>query len=201
MICEKILGSICDARTHARLTEELGSYTIEDVPFAWDEVHKRIQRKVGSDGTELGMRLNEEDRQRGIRQGDILAVLPEARHVLVAALEPTEAIAVEIPQGDVLAAARVAWEVGNTHTQLFAGEEPGVLLVPYSEPLLKGIAALPGVHAQACSAVLDTARQVSSGAGHHHHAEGAHEHGHAHEHGRGHAHGHACEHDHAGSYE
>lgn len=193
MICEKTLGSIHDDGAHARLSEELGCYTVEDVPFAWDEVHKRIQRKTSVHGVELGIRLSEEDRQRGIRQGDILAVLTDTQRVLVAAIEPAMAVAVEVPQGDVEAAARVAWEVGNTHTPLFAGEEPGTFLVPYSEPLLKGLATIPGVYASACSAVLDTARQLSSGAGHHHHA--GHDHGHEHGHDHSHGHGHADDHE------
>lgn len=199
MICEKILGSIHDDGAHARLSKELGCYTVEDVLFAWDEVHKRIQRKTSAGGIELGIRLSEEERRRGIRQGDILAVLADAQRVLVAEIEPAMAVAVEVLRGDVETAARVAWEVGNTHTPLFAGEEPGMFLVPYSEPLLKGLAALPGVHAGACSAVLDAARQLSSGAGHHHHAgdEHGHEHGHGHDHA--HAHGHA--HAHADGHE
>ena len=191
MLCDKIMGSLKDEGMHALLASKLGGYVVEDVPFSWDEVHKRVQRKTGSEGTEVGIRLDEESRRRGIREDDVLGVDMATQHVLVARIVPEDAVVVTVPAGDVTAAARVAWMVGNTHTPLFAGDGPCTFCLPANEPLRAALARVPGVEVRAAQAVLDTARLVSStdAPGHDH----GHDHGHPHEHGHGgdHAHGHA----------
>lgn len=179
MICEKVYGSICDEEVHARLSARLGGYVVEEVPFTWDETHKRVQRKVGSEGTEVGLRLDEETRRRGIRNDDVLGVDAATQHVLVARITPEEAVAVEVEGADPLAVARVAWEVGNTHTPLFAGKAPGTFAFPLNEPLRAALERIPGVTARVERAALDPGRLVSSG-------EAGHAHAHGHE---GHAHG------------
>ena len=186
MLCDKILGSLRDEGMHARLAARLGGYVVEDVPFSWDEVHKRVQRKRGAEGTEVGIRLDEETRRRGIREDDVLGVDMATQHVLVARIVPEEALVVTVPAGDVTAAAKVAWMVGNTHTPLFAADEPNALSLPMNEPLRAALARIPGVEVRAARAVLDTARLVSTTD-----APG-HDHGHIHDHGHvGHDHGHA----------
>ena len=153
MICEKVYGSICDEEVHARLSARLGGYVVEEVPFTWDETHMRVQRKVGSEGTEVGLRLDEETRRRGLRNDDVLGVDAATQHVLVARITPEEAVAVEVEGADPLAVARVAWEVGNTHTPLFAGKAPGTFAFPLNEPLRAALERIPGVTARvACRA-------------------------------------------------
>ena len=183
MICEKIYGSICDEEVHARLSARLGGYVVEEVPFTWDETHKRVQRKVGSEGTEVGLRLDEETRRRGIRDDDVLGVDSVTQHVLVARITPEEAVTVEVEGADPLTVARVAWEVGNTHTPLFAGKAPGMFAFPLNEPLCAALERVPGVAVRVERTALDPGRLVSSGkAGHAHGHEG---HGHAHGGARG----------------
>ncbi len=182
MICEKVYGSIRDEGVHARLAARLGGYVVEDVPFTWDEAHKRVQRKVGSEGTEVGIRLDEETQRRGIRDNDVLGVDGATQHVLVARITPEDAALVAVENADPLTVARVAWEVGNTHTPLFAGPGPGAFAFPLNEPLRAALDLIPGVTAQVGRAVLDPGRIVSSGgAGH----------GHGHDAGPGHRCGHA----------
>lgn len=189
MICEKVLGSIRDESVHAQLAARLGGYVVEDVPFTWDEAHKRVQRKVGSEGTEVGIRLDEETRRRGIRDDDVLGVDSATQHVLVARITPEDAVAVAVEGADPLTVARVAWEVGNTHTPLFAGAAPGTFVFPLNEPLRDALERIPGVTAEVRRAVLDPGRLVSSAeAGHGH--DHAHGHAHAHADARGDAHGH-----------
>lgn len=186
MLCERLLGSMHDGAVCARLADELGSYDEETVDIAWDEAQKRILRKTGSRGTEVGIRLREEDRRRGIRTGDVLGVDAERHLVLVAQIEPADALVLTVEPGDVVAAARVAWEVGNTHAPLFSCAERTSFATPYSEPLLKMFEGVPGVRAVRAEVLLDPARMLSSGSGHGH----AHAHGHEHEHEHEHAHEH-----------
>ena len=54
MICENVIGSLRDEDMHHELSKRLGGYVVEEVLFSWDECHKRVQRKVGSEGTEVG---------------------------------------------------------------------------------------------------------------------------------------------------
>ena len=181
MLCERLLGSLRDGAVCARLADELGSYDEETVDLTWDEARKRILRKTGSRGTEVGIRLGEADRRRGIRTGDVLGVDAEEHLVLVARIEPADALVLSVDPSDANAAARVAWEIGNTHAPLFACAEHGNFATPFSEPLLKLFEGVRGVRAVRAEAVLDPGRMLSSGSGHGH--------GHAHGHGHGHAQG------------
>lgn len=169
MICETIIGSLRDAETHVRLSHELGSYTIEEVSFAWDECRRRVMRKTGSRGTDLGIRLDEASWRRGIRSGDVLGIDRGSGRVLVATIEPADALLVKVGEGDLVAAARFAWEVGNTHTPLFSVEGPDEFAAPFSEPLLQIVRTIPDVVARRGEAVLDPGRQLSVREGHHHH--------------------------------
>lgn len=190
MLCEKIIGSLNDGVTHAALAAQMGAYTVEEVPFAWFETHRRINRKAGENGTEVGIRLDDEAARRGIHDGDVLGVNVARCHVLVAHVESASAIVAEVAPGDVTAAARLAWTVGNTHTPLFAGDSEGSFLVPWSEPLKVALEQLPGVQVHERDVLLDSARQLSTGGGHGHSHGHVHAHGHVHGHGDAHAHEH-----------
>lgn len=191
MLCEKIIGSLHDEAFRARLGGD--ALTVEEVPFTWDEVHKRVQRKRGSKGTEVGIRLDEDARRRGVRDGDVLGVDEEARLALVARIVPEPAAVVRLEHADPLTVARVAWEIGNTHTQLFSCGEPGTFAFPVNEPLCAGLGRIPGVSVSVEPVALDPDRLLSAGVGGHAHAHG---HEHPGEHAHVHPHPHAHEHPH-----
>ena len=136
MLCEHIEGSLIDGAFTAHLARELGSYEVEDVSFTWDETSKRILRKTGSLGTDVGVRLDEAARARGVKSGDVLGIDWGRHRVFVARVAPTEVIVAHVDAADVVTAARLAWEVGNTHTPLFAGAQMGEFAMPWSEPLM-----------------------------------------------------------------
>lgn len=165
MLCERPLGSIAEEAMRSWLAEELGTYTVEEVSFAWDEAAKRILRKRGAEGTEVGIRLTEEVRRRGIRTGDVLGIDRGRRRVVVAYVDSAPAIVARVEPGDAAALSRLAWEVGNTHTPLFAGSCPGEFAMPWSEPLFALVRALPGVAAEASVAPLDPGRRIGGAAG------------------------------------
>ena len=88
---------------------------------------------------------------------------------------------------------RLAWEVGNTHTPLFAGAQMGEFAMPWSEPLMALLRHLPGVTADVGVVALDGMQRLGGGGAHvHHHA---HSHGHDYDHGHVHAHDQGDEHE------
>lgn len=186
MLCEKIIGSLHDKALHERLAGDASLLAVEEVPFTWDEVHKRIQRKRGSNGTEIGIRLDEDARRRGIHDGDVLGIDERARIMLVAHIVPEPAAVVRLEHDDPLTVARVAWEIGNTHTQLFSCGEPGTFAFPVNEPLCAGLSKIAGVSVSVESVALDPDHLLSAGIG-------GHTHSHVHENGDGHTHPHGHE--------
>ena len=193
MLCEHIEGSLIDGAFTAHLARELGSYEVEDVSFTWDETSKRILRKTGSLGTDVGVRLDEAARARGVKSGDVLGIDWGRHRVFVARVAPTEVIVAHVDAADVVTAARLAWEVGNTHTPLFAGAQMGEFAMPWSEPLMALLRHLPGVTADVGVVALDGMQRLGGGGEHvHHHA---HSHGHDYDHGHVHAHDQRDEHE------
>lgn len=163
MICENVIGSLRDEDVHHELAKRLGGYVVEEVLFSWDECHKRVQRKVGSEGTEVGIRLSEEAQRRGIRDNDVLGIDDFTQHVLVARIKEESALIIQVDEHDVFAAARIAWAVGNTHAPLFAAKHTGCFATSPNEPLRSLLSRMPGVEVRAGRMPLDPGRQISAG--------------------------------------
>ncbi|MDC7789070.1 urease accessory protein UreE [Rhodoplanes sp. TEM] len=140
--------------------------------------HRRRLAMTGEAGTAFLLDLAEAVR---LRDGDGL-LLEDGRVVLVAARP--EAL-VEVAAATPADLARLAWHIGNRHTEVqIVGERLRIRRDHVLEDMLRGLGAR--------LAPVDAPFDPESGA---YDPAGGHGHGHAHGHGHGHA-GHAHDHDH-----
>ncbi len=185
MLCEEVLGNLSDEEWAGLVA---GDATVDYVDVDWHEAFKKLHRKTSAGGREVGVRLGDWVLSRGLSDGDVLGVeegTDGGEAIVAVRLLPTKCMVIHVDAGHALMLARVGWEVGNTHTPLFWGEDGLELLCEYTEPVERLLTGLHGVAVTAADRVLDPARRVSSSA--HVHPHGAHEHG-AHDHGA-HEHG------------
>ena len=182
MLCESVLGNLGDPA----FVEGLGQVEVDYVELDWHEAFKKLHRKTSLGGREVGVRLGDWVLQRGLSEGDVLGVdaAGEVPMVVAVRLLPTRCLVVDVAPDHPQMLAKVAWEVGNTHTPLFYGADDFQLLCEHTEPVERLLQGLHAVDVRVEDAVLDPARRVSSSAHHHHHG-----HDHEHEHGHGHGHG------------
>lgn len=200
MLCEKVLGNLCDTEFVAGLE----GARVDHVDVDWHEAFKKLHRKTSEQGREVGIRLGDWVLSRGLSDGDVLGVEegPDGEKTVVAVrLLPTKCLVIDVAADHAFMLARVGWEVGNTHTPLFWGEGGLQLLCEYTEPVERLLSGLHAVTVSVADRVLDPARRVSSSArvhphGGHDHGHGTHEHDHgAHDHAHGpgaHDHGECC---------
>ena len=73
-----------------------------------------------------------------------------------------------------LAAAKIAYEIGNCHAPLFAGKSDSELITLYTEPMERLLKSLSGfsLSIERRTEKLDFSRQISSIVGHSHHHAG-----------------------------
>lgn len=159
MICEKILGSL-DKGTETKRK-------VEYVDFDWEDAFKKVHKKVSDGGTQVGIRLDDTVLTRGIRQNDIL--YEDDSLVIAANILPCKLIRIEILPGHGFMTAKVCYEIGNRHAQLFYGEDENVFLTMYNEPMNLMLSKLHGVRATIVTEAPDFERRISSGAPGHHH--------------------------------
>ena len=159
VLCEKVLDSLGDGRYDGR--------HVDYVDIEWHEAHSRVHRKTSSNGEDVGIRLADEVAARGLHQGDVLYA--DDAKVIAVNIPPADALKVVVRADHRQEVARLCWEVGNTHTPMFRGEDELTFFVPYSEPLAQKIAALHGVEASRVTARLDFDHALSGAAGGHHH--------------------------------
>lgn len=198
MLCEEVLGNLSDEEWAGLVAD---GATVDYVDVDWHEAFKKLHRKTSAGGREVGVRLGDWVLSRGLSEGDVLGVEegPDGGENIVAVrLLPTKCLVVQVAEDHPFMLARVGWEVGNTHTPLFWGENGFELLCEYTEPVERLLTGLHAVTVTAAERVLDPARRVSSSA--HVHPHGGHGHGHEHGggycHGNGEGHGHCCGHHH-----
>ncbi len=204
MLCEEVLGNLSDEEWAGLVAD---GATVDYVDVDWHEAFKKLHRKTSVGGREVGVRLGDWVLSRGLSEGDVLGVEEgegSGETIVAVRLLPTKCLVVQVAEDHPFMLARVGWEVGNTHTPLFWGENGFELLCEYTEPVERLLCGLHAVTVTAAERVLDPARRVSSSAHVHPHG-GGHEHGvqehggHGHGgHGHGHddGHGHCCGHHH-----
>ncbi len=203
MLCEEVLGNLADEQWAARVA---AGADVDYVDVDWHEAFKKLHRKVSAGGRDVGVRLGDWVLTRGLSSGDVLGVDGGAgaagekdtgagaggETIVAVRLLPTKCLVIDVAEDHPFMLARVGWEVGNTHTPLFFGDDPFQVLCEYTEPVERLLAGLHAVSVTVGERVLDPARRVSSSAHVHPHGDGG-ESGHGHEHG---PHGHAHPHDH-----
>lgn len=160
MICEKILGKLDPQRIQGK--------QVEYVDLDWEDAFKKIHKKETDAGTEIGIRMDDTVLTRGLQDGDIL--YEDDSRVIAVRLLPCQMILVKVAPDHAFMTAKVCYEIGNRHAQLFYGEEDNSFLTPYNEPMLLMLSRLHGVTTEVLQTKPDFSRRISSGApGHHHH--------------------------------
>ncbi|MDN4606660.1 urease accessory protein UreE [Sporosarcina highlanderae] len=102
MLIEKIIGNIGD-------TEEISGKRIEWVELEWEELSKRILRTETNEGTDIALRINQEE---PLKYGDLLFEDDERCIVIRTKMEPV----IVIRPNDMVEMGKAAFELGNRHT-------------------------------------------------------------------------------------
>lgn len=102
MLIEKIIGNIGD-------TEEISGKRIEWVELEWEELSKRILRTETNEGTDIALRINQEE---PLKYGDLL--FEDAERCIVIRTKMEQVIVIR-PK-DMVEMGKAAFELGNRHT-------------------------------------------------------------------------------------
>lgn len=102
MLIEKIIGNIGD-------TEEISGKRIEWVELEWEELSKRILRTETTEGTDIALRVDQED---PLKYGDLLFEDDNRAIVIRTKMEPV----IVIRPKDMVEMGKAAFELGNRHT-------------------------------------------------------------------------------------
>lgn len=102
MLIEKIVGNVGSA-------EEIAGKNTEWIELDWEELSKRILRTETDKGTDIALRLNQEE---PIQYGDILFEDDERRIAIRTKLEPV----IVISPKNMTEMGKAAFELGNRHT-------------------------------------------------------------------------------------
>ena len=125
MIVKKILGNTNDEK-FKDLQEDI-------VDIDWFETRKRILNLHSHSGINIGVRLEKEEQEKGLRQGDVLHI--EDGKKIVVNIKEDDAVVVELPN-NLHDAVKLAYELGNRHTPLFFTMDMKNLVFPYDFPLM-----------------------------------------------------------------
>lgn len=152
MICEKIIGNLHH--------ENYPTQQIEYVDIDWHDAFHKIHKKTTKEGTEVGIRLDNDVLTHGLHEGDVLYVDDEK--VIAVHILPCESIIVTVDPHHLEMIAKVCYEIGNRHATLFWGENDHTFITPYNEPTLMMLSKLHGVTATVETISLDFDKAISS---------------------------------------
>ena len=152
MICEKILGHLND--------EKYPNHRIEYVDIEWHDAFHKIHKKVTKEGTEVGIRLDNDVLVHGLKEGDILYV--DEEKVIAVHILPCESIIATVDRHHPKMIAKLCYEIGNRHATLFWGDDDYTFITPYTEPTLVMLNKLHGVNARVETISLDFTKAISS---------------------------------------
>ena len=173
MIYTKILGKLGDA--------DFQNKPVDYVDFEWHETYSKLHRKTSRAGRDIAISLDDSILKIGIKPGDVLGIDSDGT-VIAADVLPTDLLSVKLEKPDFFSTSKIAYEIGNCHAPLFAGNDEGELITIFNEPMQKLLEGLNGVSLkiEKRKEKLDFSKQISSIVGH------GHGHGHSHEHGHSH---------------
>lgn len=152
MICEKILGNL----NH----EKYSNQRIEYVDIEWHDAFHKIHKKVTKEGTEVGIRLDNDVLVHGLKEGDVLYA--DEEKIIAVHILPCEAIIATVDQHHPEMIAKLCYEIGNRHATLFWGDDHHTFITPYTEPTLTMLNKLHGVNARVQTISLDFTKAISS---------------------------------------
>lgn len=159
MLCEKILGTLSD--------EAFAGLRIDYVDIEWHEAFSRLHRKTSADGEDVGIRMDNEILSRGLNQDDV--IYADEEKVIAVNIPACDAIHAVVRHDHLSQIAKLCYEVGNTHTTMFRGEDDFTFYTPYHEPLLEKLNAIHGVTAEKVTRKFDFSKALSSSVNNHHH--------------------------------
>lgn len=167
MLCEKIIGKMGDA--------DFAGKPLDYVDFEWHETYSKLHRKSSRGGRDVAIHFDDSVLKTGIKPGDVLGVDSDGT-VIAADVEAADVICVKVGEPLFLRASKIAYEIGNCHVPLFAGDD-GELVTIYTEPMERLLKSF-GAQVERRTQKLDFGRQISSVVGHSHHHESHEHHGH-----------------------
>ena len=159
MLCEEVIGTLEDPRFTGK--------KIDYVEIEWHEAFYRLHRKTTLGGMDIGIRMNHQVLHRGLRQNDVL--YEDQDMVIAVDIPACDAIRAQVDKDHPQQIAKLCYEVGNTHTSMFRGEDDFVFYAPYHQALMDKLAKLHGVTTQKVQIRFDFDRALSSSINDHHH--------------------------------
>lgn len=159
MLCEQVLGTLSD--------EKFSGLQADYVDIEWHEAFSRLHRKTSAQGEDVGIRMGDEALRRGLNQDDV--IYADTHKVIAVNIPPCEAIRMEVQKDHPRQIAKLCYEVGNTHTSMFRGEDDFTFYAPYHEALMEKVKHIHGVTAEKASIRFDFSRALSSSINNHHH--------------------------------
>ncbi|MCI9005889.1 MAG: urease accessory protein UreE [Lachnospiraceae bacterium] len=159
MLCEEVLGNLSDGK--------FSGLRVDYVEIAWHEAFLRLHRKTSAEGEDVGIRMGDEVLRWGLRQDDVLYA--DGYKVIAVNIPPCEAIRMVVRQDHPRQIAKLCYEVGNTHTTMFCGEDEFTFYTPYYEPLMDKVNRIHGVSAEKTEVKFDFSQALSSSINNHHH--------------------------------
>lgn len=162
MLCEKILGTLSEPQYKGKL--------VDYVDIDWHETYNKLLRKTSRAGRDVAIRLGDEVLKTGMKPGDILGIDEDGTLIVVDVL-PADVLIVTLTEPTPFNVAKAAYEIGNCHAPLFAGQEEFQFVTIFNEPMEHLLHHLHGVKVEQKTEKLDFSKQISSivGHGHHHH--------------------------------
>lgn len=123
MLIEKIIGNI-------GRTEEIAGKQLEWVELEWEELSKRILRTETTAGTDIALRIDQEE---PLQYGDVLYEDEERCIAIRTKMEPV----IVIRPKDMVQMGKTAFELGNRHTPALICENEIVVRADHTlAPLL-----------------------------------------------------------------
>lgn len=159
MLCEHILGTLQDTDTTGK--------TIVTVDIPWHDAFKKIHRLTAANGQEVGIRMDDSILTRGLRQGDV--IYNDENTIVTVNIPACDAIRAEVRKDHPRQIAKLCYEVGNTHTTMFRGEDDFTFYIPYHEPMMEKLSHIHGVSVEKVHIQFDFDKALSSSINNHHH--------------------------------
>ncbi|MBQ3423272.1 MAG: urease accessory protein UreE, partial [Romboutsia sp.] len=110
MLVEKVIGNIND--------EQFRNSNIDYLDIEWHEAFKKLHKKTSQNGIEVVIKLDNDILNRGLRQGDIIAINDD--NVIAVNIPKDKALVVNV--SDTHLVPKVCYEIGNRHATLFEGD-------------------------------------------------------------------------------
>ena len=159
MLCREILGRLSDP--------QFAGLKVDYVDIEWHEAFSRLHRKTSDDGEDVGISLGNEILTRGLNQDDVLYA--DDKKVIAVNIPACDAICAKVREDHPRQIAKLCYEVGNTHTTMFRGEDNFTFYMPYHQTLLEKINTIHGVSAEKITKKFDFSMSLSSTINNHHH--------------------------------